>query len=253
MEQVDIIPTKRGNALSVLMLRALCHYYQDRVSLITLNCTPWSAEDQIRVNSIGDGTIPIRNPNPIPNLNECSQKIARTFAKTGYQQARGNTHYMYLETAEAPTAALEVDMSASILELQDEPPPLSELDQELRDALQKEDPILIADLVRRGANVTSAKALHICAASGFMVSMRALLALGANVNERDGSGLTPLMLTSEPMSVPMLRLLLASGADAGAVDNEGRDVMALFKNVLKDNGQFRMTFRVAERSEDTDT
>jgi ankyrin repeat protein len=70
-------------------------------------------------------------------------------------------------------------------------------------------------------------ALLAAVASGKVDAVKSLLAKGANVDEADGDGTTPLMLASEgnanlPDSVPIVEALLTAGAHVDSVDARGR-------------------------------
>jgi serine/threonine protein kinase len=68
----------------------------------------------------------------------------------------------------------------------------------------------------------SGSALLAAVSSGKVDAVKSLLVKGANIEEADPDGTTPLMLASERNDVPILEALLAAGARVDAVDARGR-------------------------------
>jgi ankyrin repeat protein/predicted Ser/Thr protein kinase len=76
---------------------------------------------------------------------------------------------------------------------------------------------------RAVAYVSRGSALLQAVAGGNVMAVKSLLAKGANVNESDREGTSPLMLASERNApAPMVEALLAAGAQVDAVDAQGR-------------------------------
>jgi len=65
------------------------------------------------------------------------------------------------------------------------------------------------------------KSVRVAVVEGDVESLRALLESGADVDERDGKGLTPLMLAALNRKVDMVKILLEYGADVEAEDKRG--------------------------------
>jgi ankyrin repeat protein len=71
----------------------------------------------------------------------------------------------------------------------------------------------------------------ICIAAMFdqQETVKILLAHGANVNDKDGSGVTPLMFAARDGYIEMVKFLLAHGADKTAVDIEHNTALDMAK------------------------
>jgi RNA polymerase primary sigma factor len=69
--------------------------------------------------------------------------------------------------------------------------------------------------------------LKLAALAGVDAAVRVHIERGDNLNGRDGSGLTPLMLAARNNRASTCELLLAFGADADLVDDQGRDALAI--------------------------
>lgn len=93
---------------------------------------------------------------------------------------------------------------------------------------------LVADLLARGATVDplgknsmANRPLHAALASRRWEAAKLLLAAGAVVNRKDGSGWTPLHLAAANGSAEMVADLLARGADKQAQNDKGETALAL--------------------------
>lgn len=67
--------------------------------------------------------------------------------------------------------------------------------------------------------------LTLAAESGDLESVKKLLDIGVNVNQRDRSGTTALMRASRKGNLAAVNTLLASGADFNQVDNQGKSAL----------------------------
>ena len=65
------------------------------------------------------------------------------------------------------------------------------------------------------------KIVRLAVVEGDVESLIALLESGADVDERDGKGLTPLMLAALNRKVDIVKVLLEYGADMEAEDKRG--------------------------------
>jgi ankyrin repeat protein len=70
-------------------------------------------------------------------------------------------------------------------------------------------------------------ALHVACLAGNPQIAQALLEAGADVNARDEHGITPLIEATRAGSIETLRMLAARRPDAAAVDNLGRNALAI--------------------------
>ena len=94
---------------------------------------------------------------------------------------------------------------------------------------KKDNPALIAALLAAGADVRARAfgrtALHFASKAGFVETVRLLLAAGADANAVDDDGLTPLWsaMQSGPSvrREPVVRLLLGGGADPEVPNAKG--------------------------------
>lgn len=89
-------------------------------------------------------------------------------------------------------------------------PPLS------RAAGYKNNPQIVRLLIERGADVKKGKPLHEAVGFKSLESAKMLIEHGANVNEEDSLGSTPLLVAIQSRSYDMVRLLLENGARAGS-------------------------------------
>lgn len=90
-------------------------------------------------------------------------------------------------------------------------------------------PRLIELLLRAGVSVSAADATGATAChhgAGRAASLAALIRRGANVNARDKTGISPLMRAAGKGATAAVRILLAAGADATAVDAAGNTAQA---------------------------
>ena len=81
--------------------------------------------------------------------------------------------------------------------------------------------------------------------------VRFLVSKGANVNDRDGNGLTPLMLAASRGEGSVVGYLLAHGADAGYRDYHENSA-AYYARSFKHYRLARMLRRAAERHQGSD-
>ena len=65
--------------------------------------------------------------------------------------------------------------------------------------------------------------------------VKTLVAAGANVNQPDDSGMTPLMIAASQGHVAIARMLIAAGADIGASSQDGTN--ALMRAASADRGE----------------
>jgi len=80
---------------------------------------------------------------------------------------------------------------------------------------------LTVALLALSAPATSAPSLHNVVQSGDAATLHKVIAAGANVDQRDSVGRTPLMLAASRGNSEIVQILLVAGADAAVRDNNG--------------------------------
>lgn len=110
-------------------------------------------------------------------------------------------------------------------------PHVRDLDRALAAAAGGGHDAIARTLVGRGARPTPA-ALHAAAAGAHRDLVTLLLDLGVPVDVRDPAGRTPLLLAAQAGDLPLIRALIARGADRKARDTRGSDALALMRATL---------------------
>jgi hypothetical protein len=100
-------------------------------------------------------------------------------------------------------------------------------DHQLLDAAEKGDLALVQSLLEKGADVNAkngsgATALMLAAGQGHQNVVRLLLDKGADVNAKDGQDTSALMEASKQGLLEIAKLLLGKGSNASATDNKGK-------------------------------
>ena len=72
--------------------------------------------------------------------------------------------------------------------------------------------------------------LHAAAYDGQLVIVKKLISLGADVNAREISGLTPLHFAANQSCIDIIEELVANGADINAKEEKGRTVLVWGKS-----------------------
>jgi hypothetical protein len=222
IEQIDLDEKYRGSDLSLLILRTLFDHLLESCyfTLVGLCPAPWGPEDR-------------RRDVPDPARGAKVQRIAALFARLGFAQI-GQSNFMYLEIAEMPSAA-DVKPSkgvprADVMIFPAEAPKLSALDAELTAAIGAGGSVAqIEAIVSRGADPAKANAMHFAAAAMNLDVLRWLVEIGGDMECRDVSGQTPLMIAASLAKGPSVEVLLAAGADVSATDATGMTALKHFE------------------------
>lgn len=80
-----------------------------------------------------------------------------------------------------------------------------------------------------------ASPLHAAALNGDLELTKTLIASGADVDERDVNGFTPLLLAVQEGHVNLAKILIANGADVNAAAADDGDFSPLDLSVILDN------------------
>ena len=92
---------------------------------------------------------------------------------------------------------------------------------------QRRDPTWLQFLIARGANVNvrdgrGVTPLVLACNLNFVEGVEALIKAGARIDDTNGSGETPLITAVHNRNVPLVRILLQAGANPDRADNSGR-------------------------------
>lgn len=114
------------------------------------------------------------------------------------------------------------------------------------------DALWVRFLLQRGAdpNIRNKKGvapLQLATALGFVEGAEALVNGGANVNVADQTGETPLIAAVHSRNVPLVRLLLAKGADPDRSDNSGRSARDYLNLIGSSNVLLKQEFDAADK------
>jgi hypothetical protein len=71
------------------------------------------------------------------------------------------------------------------------------------------------------------KLFRLAVIAGVETAVKIHIRRGDDLNARDSSGMTPLMLAASKNKASVCSLLLAGGADPGLLDGQGRDALAI--------------------------
>lgn len=97
--------------------------------------------------------------------------------------------------------------------------------------------LAVKELISLGANVnatrytTGASPLHIAALKGFIEIARALIGAGANVNAQKNDGATPLIVAVANKQEKIINLLMESSADTSLRNNNGETALQVANNM----------------------
>jgi ankyrin repeat protein len=91
-----------------------------------------------------------------------------------------------------------------------------------------------APAMRDAPTTHSSTPLHLAAMNADPGPLQALLAAGANVNQRDKEGATPLHMAAYTSRTRNAEILLQAGADPMLKTDIGRDVLSLARKVRAD-------------------
>ena len=256
LDEVHVLPSFRGQNLSLELSLALFRYLDMRWSLVVSIVVPYAFEDQQR-------------DAPLKRTAEERTHLCRHFARLGLKQVADGIgphagSYWFLESSQMTGALLPREDVASLEVLLPAPQPKpepepTELDQKLVTAVGAgtEDNLSeIAELLKAGANVEATRALHICAGLRHACSlgwtsraMAVLIAGGADVNAVDWrNGFTALHVAAGiARSVAAVGALLEHGADPLARDLNGFTPINLFTRLSTANIQSMCDFEACHR------
>jgi hypothetical protein len=208
-------------------------------------------------------------------LKDINRKIQKQFSRMGFVQAGRDpdlvnkwflTSTMYFgcdittatTSTESHTAmdrwlSKEDVISLDILEAPEKHEPTG-LDKELSELCQGYDfpsedaKARIEDLVKQGASIDGARALHICSSiemeDNFPIQL--LIELGGKVNFQDEYGNTPLHVAASQMTHRNIASLLAAGADTTITNMVGETPVQSLKGQLRSYGDMSAVFGLQE-------
>eukprot|EP00597_Dinobryon_sp_UTEXLB2267_P007079 CAMPEP_0170083280 /NCGR_PEP_ID=MMETSP0019_2-20121128/18669_1 /TAXON_ID=98059 /ORGANISM="Dinobryon sp., Strain UTEXLB2267" /LENGTH=362 /DNA_ID=CAMNT_0010298595 /DNA_START=208 /DNA_END=1296 /DNA_ORIENTATION=+ len=236
-------PPSRHRGLSYVMLRALfSRVAKYNCSICAFLCLPW------KTGRHPDGDSEYVDRCEDENLNATiSQKIARHFARIGFLQAKG-TSYMFLEISRLPETLLTIPAESVVfVQRITIEPTLNEHNQRLVSLIKNNktiDAATLRPLIAEGACLDQSCALHIAGANRYVSTMRLLILFGANINQLDFNGYTPLMICCSVGSIDCIQCLLDAKADVNVLDRDGKAAVTHLKKYLIHINNFRLTFNM---------
>lgn len=164
------------------------------------------------------------------------------------------TKGMWLQKARSHEQTMRVPLRAQV-SAQPKPPPKAEptgLDAELREAVRADSVALteIDRLISAGASLDAAGALHQAAYNRQAALARALVQRGADVNGRDASEQTPLMVAAQAVDngvtihnpssdTSCVDALIALGANKALTNSDGLTALGLYRSKCRSMDDFR--------------
>lgn len=238
--KVEIHPAHQKLDLGLWLVHETLAFVQNEFTLAVMVPCPLSRHERVWGRD-GLPEDPFQNEESRNRCAENEVKVRRHFARMGFHQA-GRTRRLatsfflardgYFQ-GEQPSRAIEnwvrkPDAHKIDVYVPPSKPTPTGLDRQLALALHLGESTsavvrAIEDLLARGASIENAKAVHIAAANSALGPpiLRTLSRLGADMNQEDEDGNTPLHVAAGCIEPLAIETLLELGADASLVNHEG--------------------------------
>jgi hypothetical protein len=266
LERVAIDPQHRGKDLGLRFIHEVLMALNHKWTLAVME--PYSLRD---FQNQWSESFSSADDEWIGSQQAKTQAIQRHFLRMGFAQAGNSngrekawflTRTTYMANADPIKSWLSKEDSKKIII--HEPPVIEEpkgLDKELRDAIG----MACADenamdeihrLIKKGASIEKAKAMHVAAALEQPIVLRELAKIGGNIEDCDENGNTPLHVAAACFRPNIIRYLLEMGADAKKTNAGGETPLQSLQKALQSLedmcAAFSLGFGLAPRAIDVE-